>query len=502
VSDGDAVIVGAGPAGLAVAGPPHQNAAVMCGEPAPHPPIGPEASRRWQGWTARASGVASSPMRAAGYSGSYAARCLIGLGVALLAILILPGSVLATAPGANGKIYYQGPQTGETGPTDIYRVNPDGSEPQDLTSGNGFSEERPNVSADGQHVVFQSFRDEGWNIFSMNADGSNQVDLTKTKQADNIINFEPTWSPDGTKVAFMRQTPTAGEEQDIWVMDANGTNPVNLTHTAGVSETSPEFSPDGTKIVYVSGATNNDIWVMNANGTGQTPLTETAPPVQNVAPTWSPDGSKIAYSVLEGPSLERGLHVMNANGSSQTQLLNESSPIRTDLLSWSPDGTQIAYKSVAVGGELRLVDALGGATSLLVENSGADYPSWAAVPAPPSPPPAGSTPSPATAISSKSGNHFSFGKLKLNKKKGTATLIVTVPGAGSLVLGGKGVKRASAQAKGPGDVTLPVKAAAKAKKKLDELGKLKLALKVTFTPGGGVVNTETTTVTLKQLPAA
>jgi hypothetical protein len=57
-------------------------------------------------------------------------------------------------------------------------------------------------------------------------------------------------------------------------------------------------------------------------------------------------------------------------------------------------------------------------------------------------------------------------------------LIITVPGAGSLVLAGKGVKKASAQAKGPGNVTLPVKAAGKAKKKLDELGKLKLALRI------------------------
>jgi stage V sporulation protein SpoVS len=104
-------------------------------------------------------------------------------------------------------------------------------------------------------------------------------------------------------------------------------------------------------------------------------------------------------------------------------------------------------------------------------------------------------------VSSKPANHFSFGKLKLNKKKGTATLVVDVPGAGSLVLVGKGVKQASMQAKGPGKVTLPIKAAAKAKKKLDELGKVKLALKVTFTPTGGAANAESTKVTLKKLPA-
>jgi Tol biopolymer transport system component len=437
-----------------------------------------------------------------GYRVLHAHRRLVGIVAWAIAILALAASASATAPGSNGKIYYEGPQSGEDGPSDIYRINPDGSEPQDLTPGSP-SEQRPNVSADAQHVVFQSFRDEGWNIFSMNADGSNQVDLTNTKQADNIINFEPTWSPDGTKVTFMRQTPTAGEEQDIWVINANGTSPVNLTHTAGVSETSPEFSPDGTKIVYVCAAGNNDICVMNANGTSQTPLTETSFPTQNVAPSWSPDGTKIAYSVLEAPSAgELGLHVMNANGSSQTQLLNEGSPIHSDVLSWSPDGTEIAYKSVAIGGELRLVGAAGGPTSLLVENSGADYPSWASVTAgapPGSGPPPGSVS--VTPISTKVSSHFNFGKLKLNKKKGTATLIVVAPGPGSFVLGGKGVKKATAKAKAGGKVTLLVASAGKAAKKLNELGKVKVTLKVTFTPAGGAPNLESTKATLKKLLA-
>ncbi|HMC51060.1 MAG TPA: hypothetical protein VKH20_10490 [Solirubrobacterales bacterium] len=447
-------------------------------------------------------------MQGARFLGFPAGRRLAGaLVLAAFAALALVSSASATAPGANGQIYFQGPQTGEDGPADIYRINPSGGEAVDLTSANGFSEERPNVSADGTHVAFQSFRDEGWNIFSMNADGSDQIDLTDTRYEPNkIINFEPTWSPDGTKVAFMRQSKFAGEEQDIWAMDSNGASPVDLTHTTGAYEAAPEYSPDGSKIVYVRGADNDDIWVMNADGSDQMSLTETSPPVQNVAPTWSPDGSKIAFSVLEGPVGERGLHVMNANGSSQTQLLEESSPILSDLLSWSPSGTEIAYKSAGIGGELRLVGATGGSSTLLVENSGADFPSWAPVAASSNPlpiPSAGSSPPPppTAPTSSKPSNHFSFGKLKLNKKKGTATLVVTVPGAGSLALGGKGVKKAIVKAKGPGKVTLPIEAVAKAKKKLDELGKIKLLPKVTFTPLGGDANAESTKATLTKLPA-
>jgi hypothetical protein len=430
-------------------------------------------------------------------------RRLIGLAASAILLLVFVPSASATAPGANGKIYYQGPQSGEDGPADIYRVNPDGSEPQDLTSGNGFSEERPSVSADGQHVVFQSFRDEGWNIFSMNADGSSQVDLTNTLHP--VVNFEPSWSPDGSKVVFMRQNLTPGE-QDLWSVNANGSGAVNLTESPGAYETGAEFSPDGTKIAYIRGDTNNDIWVMNANGSGQTALTETDPPTQNVAPTWSPDGTKIAWSVMEAPVAgDNGLHVMNANGSSKTQPLDESAPIHTDRLSWSPDGTQIAYKSAAIGGELRLVGASGGPTSLLVENSGADYPSWSAVPAAAGGPPPTSRPVSTSGIPTAllpvkkiaPSNHFLLGKLKLNKKKGTATIPVSVPAAGSLVLSGKGVKQASAVAKAPGKLSLPIKAVAKAKKKLGETGKVKLALNITFKPVGGSAATQATKATLK-----
>ena len=63
------------------------------------------------------------------------------------------------------------------------------------------------------------------------------------------------------------------------------------------------------------------------------------------------------------------------------------------------------------------------------------------------------------------------------------------------------MKRAKAKAKAAGRVTLLVSAAGKAKRKLNDLGNVKLALKVTFTPAGGAANTESTKVTLKMLQA-
>jgi tripartite motif-containing protein 71 len=110
-------------------------------------------------------------------------------------------------------------------------------------------------------------------------------------------------------------------------------------------------------------------------------------------------------------------------------------------------------------------------------------PATALPPCPPPPPPS---------------NQFSFGKLKLNTKKGTAKLTVELPGPGELVLAGKGVKSQGKQVAGVGDTKLSIKAKGKASKKLTKKGKVKLTLAVTFTPTGGEPNERSKKVKLKR----
>jgi hypothetical protein len=102
-------------------------------------------------------------------------------------------------------------------------------------------------------------------------------------------------------------------------------------------------------------------------------------------------------------------------------------------------------------------------------------------------------------------NSFTFGEVKRNKKKGTATLSVEVPNPGTLVLGGKGVKGASAGAAvvskavgAPGTVKLLIRAKGKQAKRLKRQGKLGLKAKITYTPTGGAASTQTLKLTLKK----
>ncbi|MCM3903894.1 MAG: hypothetical protein ND866_19500, partial [Pyrinomonadaceae bacterium] len=145
----------------------------------------------------------------------------------------------------------------------IYVMNADGSNQTELTnSGRAGS---LGWSPDSSRIAFDSNRDGNSEIYVMNADGGDVQRLTNNSGFD----FLPKWSPDGTRIAFVsnRDEPNPSAcgncNFEIYVMNADGSNQTRLTNNPSY-DLSPEWSPDGTRIVFQSNSV--DIYVMNADG--------------------------------------------------------------------------------------------------------------------------------------------------------------------------------------------------------------------------------------------
>jgi TolB protein len=121
---------------------------------------------------------------------------------------------------------------------------------------------------------------------------------------------------------------------DVWTIDADGTDLTRLTHSPG-PDFDPSWSPDGTQIAFRSERSGEpEIWVMNADGTGQRRL------AAGLSPAWSPDGSLIAFSA------RAGLSVIRPDGTGLRVLPHTEGG---EYPSWSPDGARIAFNSNLTG---------------------------------------------------------------------------------------------------------------------------------------------------------
>src|SRR5215213_2660614 len=157
-------------------------------------------------------------------------------------------------------------------------------------------------------------------IFTMNADGSDQQRLTNNAADDG----DPSWSPDGTKIAFSSTRPGLFSGYKIYVMNADGSDQHSISPPTAENEFLyfPNWSPDGTKIAYsTSGHGGFEIYVMNADGSNPQRLTNN--PYLDMYPNWSPDGTKIAFETdRDEPNHNREIYVMNADGSDQHNISN------------------------------------------------------------------------------------------------------------------------------------------------------------------------------------
>ena len=164
-----------------------------------------------------------------------------------------------------------------SGVPDVWHVDADGQNPVNLTQ-TGQPHGEPSWSPDGKKILFTSQRDFNWEVYVMGMDGNNSINLTNHPARD----IGPQWSPDGAYIAF--RSDRTGDD-DIYVMKSDATDLVNLTNTSSVSEVVYSWSPDGSQIFYVSAVSGNmDIYVVKRDGSDTTNLTNN--PANDVGVQW------------------------------------------------------------------------------------------------------------------------------------------------------------------------------------------------------------------------
>ena len=217
----------------------------------------------------------------------------------------------------------------------------------------------PAWSPDGQQIAFTRNEDVGEyttfsddDVFVMDADGDDLRQLTSER--DGTHSGQPTWSPDGRQIAFVRgpavSTTLPVRPGSVFVMHADGANVRQLTR--GEADFDPAWSPDGTEIAYghcfdltSSERCGLDLFVIDVATGVSRQLTHT--PSYEAGFAWSPDSSRIAFTRFTTPpdaDPSASIYLVNRDGKGETLLHEHTSNVGgLDSLAWSPDGRTLAF---------------------------------------------------------------------------------------------------------------------------------------------------------------
>lgn len=252
---------------------------------------------------------------------------------------------------------------------DIYRVGIDGGEAEALTADIAWNFQ-PRFSPDGRSIAFISDRDGAENLWIMDADGGNPVQVSKER--DHLLH-NPAWSPDGDYLAarkgyVSRRSIPAGS---IWLYHRGGGSGVELIERLHGTQSQkniaePNFSPDGRYLYFSQDMTSGQQWDYNKDAntgifairrldrdTGQVE-TVVSGPGGAIRPVVSPDGGKLAFVRRNSESLSGRLMVKDlVSGIERTVfdgLDRDKQETSGDMgnypaYDWLPDGSGLVFWS-------------------------------------------------------------------------------------------------------------------------------------------------------------
>jgi Tol biopolymer transport system component len=283
---------------------------------------------------------------------------------AALAAVLFPALSHASSSGKNGRIAFSAATA--QGLAQVFTVNPDGTRLRQITHGpltaaqNGLS-----WSPDGRGLLFTVFEGGGGDqTFKSRADGRGATDISPSCKGNCLGDDNPVYSPHGKKIAFERAFgPIVNDHASvvaIFTMKVDGSHLTQLTQTSTPTTSedhAADWSPDGTKIAFVRDNTtatpHNEgaIEVMNADGSNVRRLTPFR--IDAADPHWSPNGKQILFNTYANatPGNSANLFTMRANGTHRAALTHYTGgTIQAFADGWSPNGRQILFHRVTFSG--------------------------------------------------------------------------------------------------------------------------------------------------------